>query len=136
MALEISSTLLTRLLQEAAAVPSVEMCGLLFGTPERITDALLCANVAADPGTAFEIDPVQLIAAHRAERGGGPRIVGCYHSHPGGSPVPSARDAAAASPNGGIWVIVAGRETGFYRAVANGVHEGRFDPVAPVVTPD
>ena len=136
MALEISSTLLARLLEEAAAAPSLEICGLLFGTPERVTHALLCRNVAPDPRVAFEIDPAQLIAAHRAERSGGPRIIGCYHSHPGGLPVASARDAAAASPDGGIWLVIAGRETAFYRAVENGVLEGRFDPVTYIVTPD
>ena len=34
----------------------------------------------------LEIDPAKLIAALRAERGGGPAVVGCYHSHPRGGP--------------------------------------------------
>ncbi|WP_176495804.1 Mov34/MPN/PAD-1 family protein [Sphingomonas sp. HMP6] len=126
MALEISSTLLVGLLNEAERSPEHEVCGLLFGTPARIEQALRCCNVAPDPRSAFEIDPVQLIAAHKAERRGGPRIVGCYHSHPSGPPLPSARDAAAAMTDGAIWLIIARREAGFFCAIENGAIERRF----------
>lgn len=130
MAMEISSTLLRRLLSEAEKFRHREVCGLLFGTPERIVEARACRNVAADPRDAFEIDPAQLLAAHRAARHGGAAIVGCYHSHPAGPATPSARDAAAAAPDGSIWIIIAGRDAGFYRAVERGRYEGRFDTVA------
>jgi proteasome lid subunit RPN8/RPN11 len=126
MVLEISSTLLARLLNEAEKAPDREVCGLLFGTSTRVEGSLSCRNVAPDPRFAFEIDPVQLIAAHKAERNGGPKIVGCYHSHPGGPPLPSARDAEAAGPDGSIWVILAGRRTGIYYATKDGTIEGRF----------
>lgn len=107
-----------------------EVCGLLVGEPGHVVAVVHCANVAADPATAFEIDPARLIAVHRAARAGGPSIVGCYHSHPGGEVAPSPRDAADAAPNGWLWLIVGGRETGVYRAVADGHLHGRFDPVA------
>lgn len=130
MVLKISSRVLRRIVEEAEAARGREVCGLLLGHPERITDALPCNNVAADPRTAFEIDPAQLIAAHRAVRAGGPEIVGCYHSHPSGAPAPSARDAADAAPDGSLWIIVAGRETGLYRAVEGGCYHRRFVAVA------
>ncbi|GGA40068.1 Mov34/MPN/PAD-1 family protein [Sphingomonas psychrolutea] len=126
MALEISSTLLARLLNEAEKTPDREVCGLLFGSPTRILDFSRCRNVAPDPRCAFEIDPVPLIAAHKAARAGGPAIVGCYHSHPCGAAIPSARDAAAATPDDSIWLIMAGRDASFYRAAENGPVEGRF----------
>ena len=126
MALEISSTLLARLLNEAESDPRREACGLLFGTPDRVDRAARCGNVAEDPGTAFEIDPVDLIAAHRAARDGGPTIIGCYHSHPTGSPLPSPRDAAAAAPDGALWLILASGQAAFFRAIAHGPIEGRF----------
>lgn len=141
MVLEISSTLLARLLSEAARSPGREVCGLLTGSATRIAEAVACRNVAPDPRVAFEIDPAQLIAAHRAERGGGPAIVGCYHSHPNGAPEPSARDAAAAAPDGSVWLIVAGGKVGCYRAAETGRHHGRFDAadyrsVAVDIAPD
>lgn len=103
-----------------------EICGLLLGESDRVTGALPCRNVAADPFHAFEIDPAQLIAALRAERGGGPQVVGCYHSHPCGPPEPSPRDAEAAAPNGWLWLIVARDQARLFRAVDQGAILGRF----------
>ncbi|MDR6849157.1 proteasome lid subunit RPN8/RPN11 [Sphingomonas sp. BE270] len=129
MTLEISSTLLARLLNEAANAPEQEVCGLLFGTAERLDAVRPCRNVAAEPDRAFEIDPAALIAAHRATRDGGPAIIGCYHSHPNGAATPSARDAAAAAPDGALWIIIADPQVACYRAVCDGAYVGRFDPV-------
>lgn len=129
MTVEISSAVLARILAEADASPEREVCGLLIGRPDRIAASLGCRNVAADPRRAFEIDPAQLIAAHRAARAGAGDIVGCYHSHPAGPPLPSPRDATAAVADGSIWLIVAGGGAGCYRAVEQGRHAGRFDPM-------
>ena len=71
----IASGLADRLRTLAAASPEREVCGLLFGTIASIDDAILCDNIAVDPSTTFEIDPTALIAAHRAMRDGGPRLV-------------------------------------------------------------
>ena len=126
MGVRISSELLARIVADAVGSPD-EICGLLFGAPDRIDAAEPCRNVAADPRRQFEIDPAQLLAAHRAARKGGPAIVGCYHSHPGGAAGPSARDAADAEPNGWLWLIVGVGEAQLFRAVASGAIYGRFD---------
>lgn len=130
MALDISSTAIARILDEAAASPGREICGLLFGAGDRIEAARGCANVAADPARRFELDPAALLAAHRAARGGGPAIVGHYHSHPSGVAAPSVCDAEAAAADGAIWLIVAAGEVRAWRAVARGAVCGRFDPLA------
>ena len=129
MTLRISSTLLERLIAEAQA-SSDEICGLLFGTMEEIQHTLPCSNVAPHPETGFELDPAELIAAHKAERAGGPKIIGCYHSHPTGTASPSPRDAAAAAEDGSIWLILAGTAASAWRSGETGEHEGRFAPVA------
>jgi proteasome lid subunit RPN8/RPN11 len=87
--------------------------------------------MAADPVHQFEIDPATLIDAYRNVRAGGPRIAGCYHSHPGGDPQPSAEDAAQADGNGWLWLICAGPpwRVRLWRAVPDGRVLGRFDPV-------
>ena len=126
----ISTALLAAIEAEAAASPDREICGLLFGTSGAIAASRPARNVAADPRSTFEIDPATLLAAHRGHRGGGPAIVGCYHSHPSGDPEPSARDAADAEPNGWLWLIVAAGKARLWRAVAAGERHGRFDPVA------
>ncbi|HEU4959370.1 MAG TPA: M67 family metallopeptidase [Sphingomonas sp.] len=134
MTIGISSAALQQIRAEAAAT-EWEICGLLFGAADQIEEACACANVAADPASRFEIDPVALLAAHRAMRAGGPQLVGCYHSHPGGSARPSPRDAAAAAPDGMIWLIAAGGDVTAWRAVEAGPVAGRFAPIALDVMP-
>jgi proteasome lid subunit RPN8/RPN11 len=120
MSVTISSELVQRLVAEAGASPDAEICGLLFGSAGRIEAAEACANVAADPARAFEIDPAALFAAHRRARGGGALVIGHYHSHPSGSPVPSPRDGAQAMGDGAIWVILGGGVARAWRSVEVG----------------
>jgi desampylase len=105
MAVRISSKLHRELLDRAAASPASEICGLLIGATdvERIVPT---KNVAGDPTRSFEIDPVALFGAIRAERAGRDSLLGYYHSHPTGAPTPSRRDAAMASPDGKVWIII------------------------------
>lgn len=135
MRVQISSAALQQIVAAAAASPDVEICGLLFGAADAIDRAEPCANVAADPVRAFEIDPAALIKAYKAMRGGGPGLVGCYHSHPHGAAVPSPRDARAAAPDGWLWLIAKHAEVTAWRAVAAGRVEGRFDPIKLEVAP-
>ena len=130
MTVTIASDLIDQILRAAAASPDAEVCGLLFGSPDRIAGAMPCLNVAADRSRWFEIDPATLLAAHKEARTGGPRIVGHYHSHPSGLAMPSPRDAAAATPDGALWLIAASGELAAWRAIAHGTVEGRFDPIA------
>jgi desampylase len=129
MTVLIASDVLRQIVADAKANVSVEVCGLLFGTVGTIEAHASCRNVAADPTRRFEIDPAQLLSAHRQARAGGPRIVGLYHSHPTGDPTPSRQDAADAAPDNALWLIVDAREARLWRAVANGAIHGRFDPV-------
>ena len=80
---------------------------MLLGTGDAITEARPTANVAADTTAHFEIDPAALFAAIRAERAGGPALIGYYHSHPQGEAVPSATDTATAQGDLRVWIIVA-----------------------------
>lgn len=128
MRVGITSSLLEQIMSLAAA-DSHEVCGLLLGGEGRIGDIRPAANVAPDPARHFELDPATLIAAHRAARSGGPSIIGHYHSHPSGHAEPSATDAAAAAPDGSLWLIVG---KGAARLWIAGPGEGgavRFAPV-------
>lgn len=138
MGIAISSVLVKQITDHAASSGD-EVCGLVFGDGSgegdqeaaiaRITAVAPCANVAPDPARRFEIDPVALIAAHRAARGGGARVIGHYHSHPTGSPVPSPRDAADAVEEGQLWLIVGAGRVRAWRSRAGGAIEGRFEAV-------
>ena len=120
MAIEVTSGVIATLVAEAASAAPAECCGVLLGR-EGIEQALPAANVAADPLRHFEIDPAALIAAHRSARNGGPAVLGYYHSHPTGHPVPSATDCEHAGGDGSVWAIVAGeRDVAFWRDGAAG----------------
>ncbi|PAX09804.1 hypothetical protein CKY28_02545 [Sphingomonas lenta] len=129
MIVRITTETLDAIVTETIAESGREACGLLLGADDRITAHRPARNVADDPHRRFEIDPATLLAAHRAARADGPAILGCYHSHPTGSPDPSARDAADAEPNGWLWLIVGAGEARLWRAVRDGAVHGRFEPV-------
>ena len=132
MKVEISITDRQRILDHAASSRD-EVCGLLLGDEGRIASVRPCANASDEPARRFELDPAALIAAWRAGRSGGPRVIGHYHSHPTGDARPSATDAAEAAADGAIWIIAAAGQVAAWRAVAAGVVHGRFDPVALIV---
>ncbi len=81
MAIAISRTLLDQI-QSIAAADRAEVCGLLFGTAERIAAIAPAANVAPDPARHFELDPAALIGAHPGARAGGRQIFGHYRTQP------------------------------------------------------
>ena len=114
-----------RMLAAAAAADPLEACGLLFGDGGHIDDASIARNIAAAPWHRFEIDPAHLFDGHRRGRAGPPYLLGCWHSHPGGSPLPSVEDRAGVHDPGWLWLIVAGGGLrGFRPSVAG------FDEVA------
>lgn len=115
MDIEVTSQALTTMRAAAAAAHPHEVCGLLLGEGARITAARVARNVHPTPATHFEIDPQALIDAHRAARAGGAQVLGYFHSHPTGDPVPSMTDRASASGDGRIWAIVAGHDVRFWR---------------------
>lgn len=125
----ISRSALAAIHAHAAADAPREACGLLFGKPSAILRTQPTANVDADPVRRFEIDPGVLLAALRAERAGGPRLIGCYHSHPSGDLTPSLADARSAAPDGRLWLIVAQDRAMLWRAQTNGAVNGRFEAV-------
>ena len=102
-------------MREAQRASPEECCGLLLGPEGHIERAVASANVAADPRRHFEIDPQALVDAHRSERGGGPKVVGYYHSHPNGPSEPSATDRAQASRDGRVWAIAGSDGIAFWR---------------------
>lgn len=123
MEIEVTSGVMATLLEETARAAPEECCGLLLGEGGRIVQALPAQNVAEDRLTRFEIDPMALLAAHKAARGGGRQVLGYYHSHPEGHPVPSATDCDHASGDARVWAIVSGGRVAFWRDGEGGFAE-------------
>lgn len=112
---EVTREALAAMRAAAVAAHPLEACGLLLGQGVRITAARPARNVHPAPATHFDIDPQALIDAHRAARAGGAQVIGYYHSHPTGAPVPSATDRACAARDGRIWAIIAQDDVSFWR---------------------
>ena len=104
-----------QLICEARQAHPQECCGLLLGEQDRITHIHPTANIHPEPATQFEIDPASLIAAYKAERAGGPALVGYYHSHPNGRAEPSLTDRAHAAHDEKVWAIIADGEVRLFR---------------------
>jgi proteasome lid subunit RPN8/RPN11 len=130
MKLQISSGDRQYLLDMAAASPEQEGCGLLLGREGRVEQLVAARNVARDPARSFEIDPATLLAAHRNARGAGRQVIGHWHSHPNGRAEPSTRDAARATDNGQIWLIIAAGGLTAWVPRSAGAGPAQFSPVA------
>lgn len=135
MRVRIFSTAAEQIAAHARREHPREACGLLLGNGDRIELAIAAENVADDPERAFEIDPALLLQVHREARGGGPSLLGWYHSHPNGRAEPSAADAARASENGRIWLIATGGALAAYVATDGGTIAGRFSAVDLMLLP-
>lgn len=134
MDISVTSEVMAAMEAAARAAYPNEACGILLGEGARITHFLETANVHPTPETHFEIDPQALIEAHKAEREGGPRIIGYFHSHPNGTAEPSATDLAMASSDGAVWAIHGKTEDGhgirFFR-----LGEGSFAELSIAILP-
>lgn len=130
MNMRVASEVLTRLREEANRAAPEECCGILLGEGNRITAAIPARNVHPAPQTHFEIDPQALVDAHRTAREGGPRVVGYYHSHPGGLAEPSATDRREAAHDGAIWAIIgAVGDVAFHRDDKDGFAPLSYRPI-------
>lgn len=80
------------LIKAARDTQPQEACGLLIGRDEHITQVIPVQNSATDVFHHFEINR-QALNIHLPEiRAQGLSIVGFFHSHPHGLPVPSPTD--------------------------------------------
>ena len=73
--------------------PRIEACGLLIGTMtpagDWMADEALPLRNTRNSSVRFEFDSMELLEYDMTY---GARIVGVYHSHPGGAPYPSGID--------------------------------------------
>ncbi|HEY2836170.1 MAG TPA: M67 family metallopeptidase [Rhizomicrobium sp.] len=110
MKLTLPPPLRARIEAEARAAFPRECCGLIEGNRRDGFAEAVAFHVGgniADRDDQFEIRPEDHFAALRRARDNGRAIIGCYHSHPNGSPVPSEMDHAGAGEENFIWLIAA-----------------------------
>lgn len=96
------------ILAHAEAGGDEEVCGVLAGEDgeHACVDAVhRASNVADRPRTRYRIDPEEQLAIIEAIEDAGREVVGFYHSHPEGPPVPSETDAERAAWPGYAYAI-------------------------------
>lgn len=103
------------ILLDACARQGIEACGVLLGRMDQegnwhVEEAVPLRNTHASP-IYFEFDPAELLAIDLEQPG---RIIGVYHSHPGGPALASSTDRQNMQRVNGeqhipwIWLIVSG----------------------------
>jgi len=95
-ALRIAANLLTGLVSAARDAAPREACGLLVGRGREVVRVVPARNADPSP-TRYTVAPEDHFAALRAARRDGLDVIGAWHSHPAGTPEPSASDTAEAT---------------------------------------
>lgn len=72
-----------------------EACGLLAGREGRTLKVYLISNSERSP-TRFVMEPAELLRAFEDIDENGWDLIGIFHSHPAGPPIPSPTDVAEA----------------------------------------
>lgn len=95
-----------RILAHVQAEWPLEACGLLGGIGRRVLAVYPTRNELASP-VRYRVHPDDLIRVMLELEARGWELVGIYHSHPHGPPVPSAIDVAEAYYPEAVYVIAA-----------------------------
>src|SRR5215831_2757105 len=132
--LHLSDELAAGILTAAARAYPNECCGLIEGlSTDGSWHALAiheAANLSPEPKRRFLIDPQVQFDLMRKLRGSVRAVIGCFHSHPGGEPEPSATDRAQAYEPGFLYLIAGGSpEAGFTLKGYVFEEESGFTPV-------
>ncbi len=83
-----------------------EICGLLAGQQDEVRLIIPIANVAADSTHYFEMSQPEFVRAMFHIQRQGLALIGIYHSHPSGEPIPSTADVAQAQYPDVNYVII------------------------------
>jgi proteasome lid subunit RPN8/RPN11 len=107
--------------KDMLARPRIEACGLLIGeitlAGDWIANEALPLRNTCNSSVRFEFDSVELLEYDMTY---GERIVGVYHSHPGGPPYPSGIDTGnMENLQDSPWIWLIASFTGRRSAAAN-----------------
>lgn len=133
--LELPQELAQQIADLAGTALPQECCGLIEGVWSGDTAHAVDLHPARNLAGAarFEIAPEDHLAAQKAARANGHVLIGCYHSHPGAPPQPSASDRAGAAEENFLWLI-AGQTPGGWDLAAFRFGGGDFTPAYLVMS--
>lgn len=112
-----------------AAGTAEEVCGVLLGRREpalTLRTIVVGRNVHPRPAQHFLLDAATLLQADAEARARDLEIIGFYHSHPNGRPLPSPTDRQTAWP--GYLMLIVGQTGGRCAVSAWVVADGSLRP--------
>jgi proteasome lid subunit RPN8/RPN11 len=115
------------LAEHALAEAPREVCGIIAGTEERVLEILPIANVAVDPYHTYYMEERQFTYTLLTLEARGLSLLGFYHSHPTGDPIPSHIDVHQAAYPHTPYMIVGLK--GQPRIAAWRINYGQVTPV-------
>jgi proteasome lid subunit RPN8/RPN11 len=83
-----------------------EACGMIAGRDNRAELIIAAHNAAADPLHYYEIDHKTLVQAMFDIERRGLTLLGIYHSHPAGDPIPSQTDITQSAYPDVVYLII------------------------------
>ncbi len=110
--------MLTAMLEHAAYEAPREACGLLAVTPAGSVRFVYCLSNVDRSASSYTIDPAEFYGAARHAERHDWEIGGVFHSHPRGTPVPSATDVARAPSPAWLYLVVSDDTVGAFEIVA------------------
>jgi proteasome lid subunit RPN8/RPN11 len=111
-----------------SALPN-EACGLLGGSAGRVQAVYPGANAERSP-VRYRMEPKEQLRAMDAIGLAGGDVVGIFHSHPQGPPVPSPTDLAQAYYPQAVYIILARQESGEWQIRGYNLSNGQSRKVA------
>lgn len=105
-AIYLDETQLKTLTRHAAEGKPNEVCGLLAGVGAQVKQIIPIPNISEYPEVRYYMNPSQLVKHLASLEEQGLSLVGFYHSHPAGEPIPSTTDIEQANYPGTAHVII------------------------------
>ena len=121
--------LVNQILTHAQQHEHSESCGLISASNGSPAHYYAVKNIAADPSTRFEMEPVQQIAAMKHMREHDEDLFAIVHSHPASPPVPSATDMHEAGYPDAYYIIVSLNTRGVLEMRGFKIANGNMQPV-------
>ncbi|MAU11177.1 MAG: hypothetical protein CL607_15260 [Anaerolineaceae bacterium] len=112
-ALYISREVAVQIAKQADAHPNEEVCGLLAGNTQNITQVFPIANDAPVKSSSFQMNAAELLRVLKQIDLSENDIIATYHSHPNGKLIVSKQDITALGQNWPhVCHVVVGRQAG------------------------
>jgi [CysO sulfur-carrier protein]-S-L-cysteine hydrolase len=105
-----------------------EVCGIIAGVGEQVREIIPIQNAASDPAHFFRLDDRSFTQALFDIERAGLSLIGIYHSHPNGDPIPSQTDIQQANYPDTAYLIV-GLWNGEPRLAAWQIRPGEVDRI-------